>query len=308
MNGDRLELTDLAEIRDLLFRSPAMRLRVAGWSMYPTLWPGDRLTAEPVPLSHLRVGDLLLISHRGRVICHRLTVLEDTRTAPRLVAKGDAQGGRGEAIEAGDVLGRVVAVRRRWPWVRASGRAGALAMRVDRARRRLSQRIARTLERLQGVRGYRCIIRALSLPSFDFYLGVSDGRRWFDYRRIGGGGPLGRLDRHRLHLVAKRAGAWVGGVRVTRTEDGHRIDDLYVRVRYRGMGVGSTLLALAATAARRSGSAALRASVEPANTVALELFRKAGFCRTTGDDGHSIRLRRDVQGSEDSPRSAWYER
>src|SRR3989441_11478649 len=40
IGGDRLGLTDLVEISDLLLRKQAIPLRVAGWSMYPTLWEG----------------------------------------------------------------------------------------------------------------------------------------------------------------------------------------------------------------------------------------------------------------------------
>ena len=296
MNGDRLELTDLVEIRDLLFRTQAVRFRVSGWSMYPTLWSGDRLTAELVSPADLRVGDLLLIDHCGRVICHRLVARQDTGSGPRLVTKGDGQGGRGDTIRAEHVLGRVVAVRRRWSWARRGGWPGSLAMRLDRARAWLTDRIARNLGHLQSVRGYRIIMRILLLPGVGFYLGVSEGQRWFRYRRTGGRDAPGAEVAHRAcHLVAKRAGRWAGSVRVTPTGNGHRVDQLYVRLRYRGMGVGSRLVALAAVAAGADGPTVVLAAVEPENTVALDVFTKSGF-RQTDRDANAICLRRDVRG------------
>jgi|SRR5437773_5147556 len=297
MNGDRLELTDLPEIRDLLFRTQAIRLRAAGWSMYPTLWPGDRLTAELVGPAQLQVGDLLLIHHRGRVICHRLISMQATGGEPRLLTKGDGQNGCGDVTHADQVLGRIVAVSPRWPWARRIRWAGAPAMRFVHARERLMLRIAQGLQDLQGRRGYRWIIRTIFLPGFEFYFGVSEGQRWLQYHRIGNGKPPERLDdRRRFHFMAKLAGMWVGSVRLTPSREGYRIDDLYVRIRYRGVGVGSKLLALTATAASRSEPAVLLASVEAANTVALDVFTKAGFRQTPARDGHAVCLRRDLHG------------
>ena len=168
-------------------------------------------------------------------------------------------------------------------------------MRFDLTRERFTDRIARKLEYLQSVRGYRWIIRTIFLPGFEFYFGVSAGQRWFQYHRIDNGKPPERLDdRHRFHFMAKLAGMWVGSVRLTPSREGYRIDDLYVRIRYRGMGVGSKLLALTATAASRSEPAVLLASVEAANTVALDAFRKAGFGQMAGRDGNAVCLRRDL--------------
>jgi ribosomal protein S18 acetylase RimI-like enzyme len=96
--------------------------------------------------------------------------------------------------------------------------------------------------------------------------------------------------------MAKLAGAWVGSVRLTPSRDGYRIDDLYVRIRYRGMGVGSKLLALAAAVASADGPTVLRMWVQSANTVGLELLTKARFRQTADGDGNVIYLRRDLQG------------
>jgi len=47
LSSERLDLTDVLEVSDLLLRHKALSFRVAGWSMYPTLWQGDQLTVEP---------------------------------------------------------------------------------------------------------------------------------------------------------------------------------------------------------------------------------------------------------------------
>jgi signal peptidase I len=293
---DRLDLTDLLEISDLFLRNQAIGLRVAGWSMYPTLWKGDRLTVEPAPPTSLQVGDLLLFHDRGRLICHRLVAMQENGDRQRLITKGDAMTGLGETIQPEQVLGKVVAVARRWPWARTSGWAGSQAMRIDLAREWLIHLIAQGLQYLQGLRGYRWIMRSLLSRSFAFYLGVPEGSQWFSYHPISrrGGDAIGFTGRRDFHLLARLGGTSVGSLQGKAGPGGYWIENLHVRIRYRGLGVASQLLALAATAASRSKPPVLLASIKPVNTAALHLFTKAGFRQTEGLCGKEVSLRRDL--------------
>ena len=292
---DRLGLTDLLEISDLLLRNQAISLRVAGWSMYPTLCKGDRLTVDPVCPTQLQVGDLLLFNHRGRLICHRLVAVQETGAGPQLITKGDAVTARGKTIQPEQVLGKVVAVARRWPWSHSGRWVGALARWVDQATERLTLFLAQWLQSIQKLRSYRWLMRTLLSRCVAYDVGTPEGRRWLHYDRIGGRRTPGALTgHHRFHLVAKLVGICLGSVRVTASGEGYWIDDLYVRIRYRGMGVGAHLLAMAATAAAMNGAHVLLASVEPANAAALRLFTKAGFCKTVGLRGNEVSLRRDL--------------
>jgi GNAT superfamily N-acetyltransferase len=293
---DRFDLPDLVEISDLLLRHGIFRFRVAGWSMYPALRKGDRMTVESARPSQLRIGDLIVFHLRGRLICHRLVALEGMGPGLRIVTKGDATSGCDEPLQPEQVLGRVVTVMRRWPWARAGGWAGAQAMRIDRAREWLIHLIAQGLQYLQGLRSYRWIMRSILLPCFDFYWGVSEGTRWFSYHPISrrGSDPIGFTGHRDFHLLAKLGGASVGSLQGKAGAEGYRIESLHVRIRYRGLGVGSHLLALAAAAARRSRPPVLLASVEPANKSAVHLFTKMGFRKTRGLHGNEVSLRRDL--------------
>ncbi len=55
------------------------------------------------------------------------------------------------------------------------------------------------------------------------------------------------------------------------------VDELYVRERYRGRGLGTRALEIAADLCRESGVRALHLEVERRNTHAQEVYRKAGF-------------------------------
>ena len=156
LGSERLDLTDLLEVSDLLLRHGALSFRVAGWSMYPTLGKGDRLTVEPASASHLHVGDLVLfhipVAEGARLVCHRLVAVEDTGPAPRLITRGDAVTGDGEVIQPNQVVGRVVAVKRPWWLADGSPWIATLMMRLDRIRDRLAYLIIRGVRALQKLR------------------------------------------------------------------------------------------------------------------------------------------------------------
>ena len=293
VRSDRLGLADLHEISDLLLRTGLFCFRVASWSMSPALWKGDQLTVEPASPTSLRVGEVILFHQGSRLICHRVVAIDTAGPGTRIITKGDAATGCGEVSQPEQILGRVVAVTRRWPWARTSGWVGAQAIRTDLARERVIQLIAQRLQCLQGLRGYRRVMRRVLSHSFAFYHGVPEGRQWIRYQPISRGDDATLPTSHRdFHLLAKLGETCVGSLQGKAVPDGYRIDDLYVRVRCRGMGVGSQLLALATTVARRSGPPVLLASVEPANAAALDLFTKNGFCKTGVLRDNQVSLRR----------------
>jgi len=90
-----------------------MTLRVASWSMYPTLYKGDRLELGPAEL--LQVGDLVVFQRPFGLVCHRLVARHDQL----LLTKGDACSAPPEQVMIREVLGIVIAV------VRGSSRAAA---------------------------------------------------------------------------------------------------------------------------------------------------------------------------------------
>ena len=289
MNTDRLDLTDLLEVSDLLLRGQTFRFRVAGWSMSPTLQKGDQLTVEPVSPAQLQVGDLLLFHRHGRLICHRLAGLNQTGPVPTLITRGDAATGCDAPLRPEHVLGRVVGVRPRLRW------AGSRSQQIDRWQARLRDKVAQGFVALQGLGAYRWMTRALLSRFVAYSVGIPEGRRWFRYHWIGGRRPPGApAGRHQFHLVAKLAGICVGSLQIESGADGFWLQSLYIRIPYRGLGVGSQLLALAATAASRSRTPVLLALVEPANTAALHLFTKSGFRDTGGHRSHQVSLRRDL--------------
>ena len=89
-----------------------VRLRVLGGSMEPAIQPRDILLVCGCRADDLRPRDVVLFVRDGSVIAHRLidvTIREGRRV---LVTRGDALWTADAPVDAGDLLGRVVAVGR----------------------------------------------------------------------------------------------------------------------------------------------------------------------------------------------------
>jgi len=89
-----------------------VRIRVAGSSMVPALWPGDELLVRALGLAEPSPGDLLLFVHDGRLCTHRLVSQVDEAGAARLITRGDAALRCDPPKSSEEILGSVVSVFR----------------------------------------------------------------------------------------------------------------------------------------------------------------------------------------------------
>lgn len=67
-----------------------VRVRVAGSSMVPALWPGDELLVRPLGSAEPSRGDLLLFVRDDRLCTHRLISQVVDSGAVQLITRGDA--------------------------------------------------------------------------------------------------------------------------------------------------------------------------------------------------------------------------
>jgi signal peptidase len=89
-----------------------VRVRVAGSSMVPTLWPGDELRVRALALAEPSRGDLLLFVRDGRLCTHRLVDRLDDAVVSRLVTCGDAAIKSDPPIAVSEILGTVASITR----------------------------------------------------------------------------------------------------------------------------------------------------------------------------------------------------
>lgn len=226
-----LALTEVLELSGLLLASRKVRLRIASRSMVPTLRPGDQIVVQPVSPKELRPGDLILFEHQGRLICHRL--VEIVGHSPTCLTQGEAASGGGERIDHDQVLGKVVAVRTWGLWLRLT----------DRLRRVCEPWLLRWLPTLQRLRAYRLVLRPFLVPFVTYELGLAQGSRWYCWQELRNLDSLPALPSGaRSHLLLARAGKAVAGwMHLTRSGTRWHCEDLFVRIRYRGLGLESDL-------------------------------------------------------------------
>ncbi len=133
----------------ILQRTP---LRVASWSMFPTIHKGDLLEVRAP--DHLAVGDIVVYCHGSVLVCHRVKTLCSDGS---LFTGGDAGQNAAERIEQSQVLAKVVAVvrgRTRLPVSHSTGQSALVLLRymtdhwISRGREQLRRGLGTVARRL----------------------------------------------------------------------------------------------------------------------------------------------------------------
>ncbi len=99
--------------REILNAGQEVLLTTAGLSMGYSIRGGEAIVVRAVPAAEVRFGDIIVFQRAGLFVCHRVVRV---RTAPQgrvFLTKGDPVISFDEAVEARDVLGKVVRIK--WP-------------------------------------------------------------------------------------------------------------------------------------------------------------------------------------------------
>ena len=93
---------------EVLRSSGKLRLSVTGWSMLPTIWPGDTLMIDRAEIGAVSEGDIVLCARDQRFAAHRLL----TNNASMIVTRGDAMSQPDPPVSNCDLLGKVAFIMR----------------------------------------------------------------------------------------------------------------------------------------------------------------------------------------------------
>ena len=94
---------DLA--REALETFGVLRIRVNGWSMLPSIWPGDMLVISPLSDVEISSGDIVLLKREGRFFVHR--VISSQGQGATVQTRGDAMLQADPPVGSRDLLGKV---------------------------------------------------------------------------------------------------------------------------------------------------------------------------------------------------------
>ncbi len=89
-----------------------LKLRAAGVSMLPTLWPGDLLTVECLGAEEAEPGEIVLYMRSDRFFVHRIVSKNLGQDNASLITRGDCMSADDPPIGSSELLGKVTAIQR----------------------------------------------------------------------------------------------------------------------------------------------------------------------------------------------------
>jgi hypothetical protein len=112
-----------------------LRFAATGWSMLPTIWPGETLVVECVGQDQVCIGDIILVGRDGRLCAHRVIGTAGNEGNPQWITQGDALPVPDRPVADHELLGKVTHVIRagdRAPLHGSFSGAGKLVARIVR--------------------------------------------------------------------------------------------------------------------------------------------------------------------------------
>jgi signal peptidase I len=123
---------------EVLHSFGSLRFKATGWSMLPTVRPGDTLVVERVRSDQIQNGDFVLVGRDRRLCAHRVvSIVEDSGT-PRWITQGDALPTPDRPVKENELLGRV-------PYVIRAGRLIAVQPQLNVIDRWIARVIRRSV-------------------------------------------------------------------------------------------------------------------------------------------------------------------
>lgn len=133
---------------EALRSSGTLRLQVTGWSMLPSIWPGDTLIVDRADASGVSEGDIVFFARDRRLFAHR-TKSRRVGNA-QLVTRGDAMPSADLPVSESEPLGKVSRIQRNRQWIELS-RTLRLTERAVAALVRSSDAAARVVVGMHGL-------------------------------------------------------------------------------------------------------------------------------------------------------------
>jgi signal peptidase I len=135
---------------EVLASSGTLRLRVTGWSMLPTMWPGDTLVIESAKGAAISEGDIVLFRCERRFVAHRIVAKRGADEDSTILTRGDATRRPDAPLSGRDLLGKVCFIIRKERRTQPR-KALSLSSRVIAAAIRRSETLARFVVGVHGI-------------------------------------------------------------------------------------------------------------------------------------------------------------
>jgi signal peptidase I len=84
-----------------------LQLQVRGWSMFPSVQPGDTLIVDRAPAEAVAEGDIVLFGRNSRFFAHRVVKKSNGAGKTGMLTRGDAMIVSDPPVGENELLGRV---------------------------------------------------------------------------------------------------------------------------------------------------------------------------------------------------------
>ncbi len=135
---------------EVLRSSGKLRLCATGWSMLPSVWPGDTLLVERVLSENVSEGDIVLFGRDRRLFAHRI-VAKGMSDGGQTITQGDGMPQPDSPVSDSELLGRVSFIVRNGRCIEPS-KALRVSERAVAALVRRSESAARVIVGVHGLR------------------------------------------------------------------------------------------------------------------------------------------------------------
>ena len=139
---------------EVLRRFGTLRFAATGWSMLPSVWPGETLVVERVSQDQVRIGDLVLVGREGRLCAHRVVDRVGDAESHQWITQGDALPVPDRPVAGNELLGKVTYLIRGGKLMTVPSELGVIDNVIAKVVRR-SVPAARSLVYLNGMRRTR---------------------------------------------------------------------------------------------------------------------------------------------------------
>lgn len=292
--GDALSLSNqgqLALLRAVMARHLPLRMPVRGLSMQPFILDHDILMIEPMDGIRPKYGDVVAFttSSPERLVVHRVVA----RKKSCWLMQGDNCQSADGLVSTKAMLGRVTAVTRKRQQIHiglgpervmiaALNRIGILAG-LRKTWHGIKRLLSRLIVSIQTLPGYRTLAKKFK-PAYAINAGNPGDLAVIQNRlRQAGISPQIQPTLEKNYLIARSKKQVIGLVGLTLCESAHTtipaywLDGLYVRPRFRGMGIGEALTNQVISLAEEKGADMLYCACALKERSCIRLLQKLGF-------------------------------
>jgi hypothetical protein len=128
-----------------------LRFAATGWSMLPSVWPGETLVVERVHPEQVHIGDLVLVGREGKLCAHRVVGTAGDSENRQWITQGDALPAPDRPVARNELLGRVSYLIRSGKLIPVPAKLGVIDKLIAKVVRR-SVPAARALVHLHRMR------------------------------------------------------------------------------------------------------------------------------------------------------------